>query len=151
MPLVLPRPDGTGWPDVPARAGFDVQTTGVTGERRAAEPDALGVAERVLEALLPHLRVEAAREDLPHVEKLLLVAARRGAGLGLLEREGTGEPGVVDRAVAGALWQARAQVGAPDPAVDAAASYLLLAAYWAARTDEPPHLEAVRRLVEALP
>jgi len=152
IPLVLPRPDGTGWPDAPglARAGFDVQTYGQVGERRAADPDALGLAERLLEVLLSVLALHAAEEDVPHVRKTLTVAARRGAGLGLVEREmPSAQDGVVDRRIAGALWLARADLPQRPDDVARAASYLLLAGYWAARTDTAPHVRAAQELLVA--
>ena len=152
LPLAVPRPDGTGWPDAPglARAGFDVQTYGQVGERRAADPDALGIAERLLEVLLPVLHLQVGDEDAPHVRKTLTVAARRGAGLGLVEQEmPTAQPDVVDRRIAGALWLARADLPRRPGDVAAAASYLLLAGYWAARTDVSPHARAAQALVEA--
>ena len=152
LPLLLPRPDGTGWPDAPGlgRAGFDVQTYGQIGERRAADPDALGVAERLLEVLLPVLALEAPAEDAPHVHKTHTVAARRGAGLGLVERElPSAQDGVVDRRFAGALWLARADLPRRPADVAAAAAYLLLAGYWAARTDTAPHLRAAQALAAA--
>lgn len=152
LPLVVPRPDGSGWPDAPglARVGFDVQTYGAMGERRAADPDALGVAERLVDVLLPLLGLHPSPEDAPHVRKTLLVAARRGAGLGLVEREGMSTPpDGVDRRIAGALWLARGQLPNRPEDVARATGYLLLAGYWAVRTDDAPHARAAQELVAA--
>jgi hypothetical protein len=151
--LVMPRLDGTGWPDAPGlgRASFEVQTYGELGERRAHDPDALGLAERLLDAVLARLDVEAPAEDAPYVEKTFTVAVRRGAGLGLVERElPTAQPGAVDRRIAGALWQARKDLPSMREDWQRVASFLLLAGYWVARTDDPPHAEALRRLTDAV-
>ena len=77
LPLVLPRPDGTGWPDL-ARPSFEASTYHELGTRRAYEPEAHAVAARI------------------------------GAGIGLVDREQVA-PGShdLDPAIAGALLLAR--------------------------------------------
>lgn len=150
LPLERPRLDGAGWPDAPGlgRPSFEVSTRYEVGNRRAHDPDALGLAERLLDAALPLLRLQVAQEDAPYLRNLLLTAARVGAGLGLLT---SGPPGTVDRATAGALWLARRALPAMPPDRERVAAWLLLAGHWAARTDVAPHAVAVGRLLEDLP
>jgi hypothetical protein len=153
LPLARPALDGGGWPDAPGlgRAGFEVQTWSEIGERRAHDPDAIGLAERLLDALLPLLDVGAPPEDAPYVENTFTVAARRGAGLGLLEVTlPEAQPDAVDRRIAGALWQARRDLPRMREDWQRVASYLLLAAYWAARSDSAPHGRALAALVADL-
>jgi hypothetical protein len=107
LPLVLPRPDGTGWPDV-GRPSFDASAYLELGTRRAYDPEAHAAADRLVEAALPRLGVVADPEDQPYLERTFTVAARIGAGLGMVDREQVA-PGAVDLdpAIAGALLLAR--------------------------------------------
>ena len=112
LPLGAPRLDGGGWPDEAAagRPSFDSQTLLETATRHAFEPEAHAIADALEHPALARVDVRAAPEDLPHLVKLLTTAARIGAGLGRVERGlGPGEPGMVDRRIAAALWQARRQ------------------------------------------
>lgn len=150
LPLERPRLDGSGWPGDPdlGRASFAVSTRYEVGSRRAHDLDALGLAERLVDALLPPLGLRVAEPDAPYLRNLLLTAARVGAGLGLLA---AGAPGTVDRATAGALWLARRALPAMPADQERVAAWLLLAGHWAARTDVAPHADAVRLLLEDLP
>lgn len=107
LPLVLPHPDGSGWPD-PGRRSFDAAAYLELGTRRAYEPEAHAVADRLIELALPRLGVVAAPDDQPYLEKTFTVAARIGAGIGLVDGEQVA-PGSVelDPAIAGALQLAR--------------------------------------------
>ena len=107
LPLVLPRPDGTGWPDL-ARPSFEASTYHELGTRRAYEPEAHAVADRLLAAALPRLGVVADAVDEPYLRRTFAVAARIGAGIGLVDREQVA-PGShdLDPAIAGALLLAR--------------------------------------------
>lgn len=141
LPLEQPRLDGGGWPPAPARAGFEVQTAWELAQRRAVEPDAHGVGERVVDAVLPVLRLDVPAQDRPHLYKTLVTAARLGAGVALLRG---GEPGRLDRTAAGVLWLARRSLPATPGDLG---SFLLLAGHWTARTDVTPHATAVAALV----
>ena len=107
VPLVLPRPDGTGWPDA-GRPSFDASAYLELGTRRAYEPEAHAVADRLLADALPRLGVVADPEDQPYLERTFTVAARIGAGIGMVDRElvAPGAQGL-DPAIAGALLLAR--------------------------------------------
>ena len=86
LPLVLPRPDGAGWPD-PGRSGFEAAAYLELGTQRAYDPEAHAAADRLVPAALPLLRVVADVEDQPYLAKTFTVAARIGAGIGLVDRE----------------------------------------------------------------
>ena len=107
LPFELPRPDGSGWPE-PGRAGFDASAYLELGTQRAYDPEAHAAADRLLELALPRLHVVADPADQPYLAKTFAVAARIGAGIGLVDREqvaiGSGE---LDPAIAGALLLAR--------------------------------------------
>jgi hypothetical protein len=107
LPLVLPRPDGTGWPEA-GRPGFDASAYFELGKRRAYDPEAHAVADSLVPAALPRMGVVADPEDQPYLSKTFTVAARIGAGIGLVDREQVA-PGSsdVDPAIAGALLLAR--------------------------------------------
>ena len=107
LPLVLPRPDGTGWPD-PGRPSFEASTYLELGTRRAYEPDAHAVADRLVPAALPRLDLVVDLVDQPYLERTFTVAARIGAGIGLVDREqgAQGAPDL-DPDIAGALLLAR--------------------------------------------
>jgi hypothetical protein len=107
LPLVLPRLDGAGWPD-PGRRSFDAAAYLELGTRRAYEPEAHAAADRLMATALPLLGVVADPEDQPYLVKTFTVAARIGAGIGLVDREqvAPGSPDL-DPAIAGALLLAR--------------------------------------------
>jgi len=105
--LVLPRPDGSGWPDA-GRPSFAAAAYHELGTRRAYEPEAHAAADRLVEAALPLLGVVVDGEDQPYLARTYTVAARIGAGIGLVDREQVGAgPAELDPAVAGALLLAR--------------------------------------------
>lgn len=107
LPLVLPRPDGTGWLEA-GRPSFEASTYFELGTRRAYEPEAHAAADRLVPAALPRLGVVADPVDQPYLERTFTVAARIGAGIGLVDREqvapGSSE---LQPAIAGALLLAR--------------------------------------------
>lgn len=146
LPLELPRLSGEGWPPR-RRASFDVQTACSLAERRAHEPDATGVGERLVDALLPLVETGAPVQDAPYVRKVLLTAARLGAALGLLS---SAAPGTLDDRTAGALWALRATLPRMPEQQERLAAWFLLAGHWAARTDTVPHTRAVAALREEL-
>lgn len=150
LPLVPPRLDGTGWPD-PAQVGrpsFDSATFHETATREAYEVEAHAVADRLLDDVLPRIATGVSAQDAPFLRKVLLVAARVGAGVGIVER-GLGEPdpAAVDRRVAAALWEARRKLPSMPPERARVAAYFLLAGFHVARTGP----DAVEQLLADLP
>jgi len=150
LPLVLPRL-GDNWPVAATRPSFEASTYYETGCRQAYEPAAHALAGLLLGAALPHLPTGAAEVDAPYMHKVLLTAARIGAGIGLVERTSTAaRPGELDPAVAGALGLARRQLPAMQEPAALAAAWCLLAGHYLAR-HEPSQAEGVlRELVEQL-
>lgn len=142
LPLELPRLSGQGWPPR-RRASFAVQTACSLAERRAHEPDATGVGERLVDALLPLVATGARADDAPYLRTVLLTAARLGAALGLLS---SAAPGTLDRRTAGALWSLRATLPPMPAQQERLAAWFLLAGHWAARTDTVPHARALAAL-----
>ena len=107
LPLLLPRLDGAGWPD-PGRSGFDASAYLELGTQRAYDPEAHAAADRLLDEALPRLHVVADVQDQPYLAKTFTVAARIGAGIGIVDREQVaGDPSELDPAIAGALLLAR--------------------------------------------
>ena len=107
LPLLLPRLDGAGWPDA-GRPGFDAAAYLELGTQRAYDPEAHAAADRLVTAALPRTGVVADAEDQPYLAKTFTVAARIGAGIGIVDREQVaGGPTALDPAVAGALVLAR--------------------------------------------
>ncbi|CAA9308809.1 MAG: hypothetical protein AVDCRST_MAG07-322 [uncultured Frankineae bacterium] len=130
--LVVPRLDGTGWPDraVVGRPTFDAAAYHEMGTRRAYEPEAHAVADTLVPAALERIRTGAGPDDEPYLVKVFVVAARVGTGIGLVDRE-QAAPGsdVLDRAVAGALWQARRELPAMREDWARTAGWFLLAGH----------------------
>ncbi|MCW2605550.1 MAG: hypothetical protein JWO60_243 [Frankiales bacterium] len=144
LPLGLPTPDGAGWPD-PAevgRPGFGAHALHESGLKGAYEIEAHAVADRLVDQLLPLLPTGATEQDAPFLRKVVLTAARVGAGLGLLARDG--EADRVERDVAGALLLARAGLPGMPPQQAGLAGYFLLAAFRTVRLgpDEVDRLQA---------
>lgn len=129
LPLVLPRPDGGGWPD-PGRSGFEAAAYLELGTQRAYDPEAHAVADRLVPAALPLLGVVAGAEDQPYLAKTFAVAARIGAGIGIVDREqGAGGPGELDPAIAGALRLACGGLPAMQDEWARAAAWFVLAGH----------------------
>jgi hypothetical protein len=136
LPLLPPRLDGSTWPD-PSEAArsFEASTYHELGGRRAFEPDAHDLAEQLVDAALPRLDTGAAPEDEPFLRKVFLAAARIGVGIGLVEGAMTAaDPQSMDRAIAGALWQARKGLPAMQEDWARTGAWFLLAGHYAART-----------------
>ena len=149
--LTMPRPqlDGTGWPDLAevGRPTFESNTFYELGVRHAYDAEAHAISARLVDDLLPHIATGANAEDGPYLAKLFGVAARIGAGIGIVER-GLGVAGLdsVDRRIAAALWEGRRKQPVMPPDVGGLAGYFLLAGFHVARTG--PSL--VERLVADL-
>lgn len=151
LPLCLPRLDGTGWPDGdPAeRPSFEASTYYELGSRRAYEPAAHDLAGRLVGEALPLLRTGATAQDAPYLRKVLLTAARVGAGLGLVERASLSTaPGKLDPGIAGALGQARRGLPAMQADWSRTGTWFLLAGHYLARQDPAAYDDVLRALVE---
>lgn len=150
LPLVLPRL-GADWPVAATRASFEASTYYETGCRQAYEPAAHAVADVLLEAALPHLPTGATPQDEPYLRKVLLTAARIGAGIGLVERTSTAaQPDLLDPCIAGALGLARRGLPAMEGPPAQAAAWCLLAGHYVARHDSERAGEVVGQLAERL-
>lgn len=145
LPLELPRLDGSSWPNV--RDSFAASTLYELGYREAFAPESHDITDVLLAEVLPLLPVEVAPEDEPYLRRVFSSAAQIGAGIGLLERQGSrsDEPGT-DRQVAGALRVAAGDLPSMPAHQQRIALYLMQSGYYLARTD----LAQVSLLVSAL-
>ncbi len=138
LPLVLPRLDGTGWPDLDAvgRPTFDSLTLYELGLRNAFEDEAHHLSDRLVDAALPHVPTGVSEEDEPYLTKVFRTAARIGAGVGMVERTlSTPDMDSMDRRIGASLWQARRKLPVMRQDWTVFAAYFLLAGYYVARTD----------------
>ncbi len=146
LPFVLPRLDGSGWPE-PGRAGFDASAYLELGTQRAYDPEAHAAADRLLDLALPRLHVVADPADQPYLAKTFTFAARIGAGIGLVDREqvaaGSDD---LDPAIAGALLLARRGLPAMQDDWARAGSWFLLAGHRLGRCGP----DALPELLDAL-
>jgi hypothetical protein len=126
--LELPRLDGTGWPEA-GRPSFDAAAYLELGTQRAYEPEAHAVADRLVPSALPRMGVVADPEDQPYLAKTFTVAARIGAGIGLVDREQAAGPDVLDPAIGGALVLARRGLPSMQDDWARAAGWFLLAGH----------------------
>lgn len=137
LPLVLPLIDGSGWPDAAAvgRPSFEAATFHELAVRHAYDLEAHAIGDRLVADLLPLVVTRVSAEDEPFLHKVFLTAARVGAGVGIVERTvATPDPALVDRHIAGALWEARRKLPAMQPDWARTAGYFLLAGFHVART-----------------
>jgi hypothetical protein len=146
LALVLPRPDGTGWPD-PGRRSFDAAAYLELGTRRAYEPEAHALADSLVAAALPRLGLVADPADEPYLTKTFRVAARIGGGIGLVDREqvaaGSSD---LDPAIAGALQLARRGLPAMQDDWSRVGGWFLLAGHRLGRCGP----DALPELLDAL-
>ena len=149
LPLLLPALDGTGWPEQAAtgRRSFEASTYYEMGSRRAYDPTAHELADRLVSAVLPRLDTGASSEDAPYLSKVFLTAARIGVGIGLVARDGArGGRDEIDPAIVGALGQARRGLPAMREDWHRAGAWFLLAGHYLARQDVQRQDEVVRAL-----
>ncbi len=129
LPLVLPRLDGSGWPDV-GRSGFDASAYLELGTSRAYDPEAHAAADSLLALALPRMGVVADPADQPYLAKTFTVAARIGAGIGLVDREQVAAGSAdLDPAIAGALALALRRLPAMQDDWARAGGWFLLAGH----------------------
>lgn len=137
LPLGRPGTDGAGWPDRAdvGRPGFASSTLHEMALRAAYEPEAHAIADRLLDDVLPHVALDVSAEDEPYLRRVLLTAARIGAGTGIVERAAGPQvrAGLVERDVAAALWRARVGLPPMPPPREGVAAYFLLAGFVVAR------------------
>ncbi len=131
------------------RAGFDVSTLYEMGYREGLEPAAHEIADQLLTALLPILPLgEVQPEDQPYLERILMVAAQVGAGIGIVEARTLAPPaGMSDRRIWGVLWRGLRDLPEVPAAQRFAAAYLMQAGHFIARTGDAaiPRLRAELR------
>lgn len=130
-----------------AQPSFEAATYHELGTRRAHDPDALALAERLLAAALPTGVPGVAAQDEPYLRSTLLTAARIGAGIGLVDPS---RAGCLDPGVAGALGAARRALPVMPPDRARLGAWLLACGHYLARHDEPRRQDALRALVEQL-
>ncbi len=147
LPLALPRPDGSTWVNAMAQSSFEASTYYEMATRRAHEPDAHALADRLLEAALPRVSTGASAQDEPYLRNVLRTAAQVGAGLGLVDPS---PPGVLVPAVAGALGAARRGLPAMQPDWALLGAWFLAAGHFLARHDEAARGGALTALLEEL-
>jgi hypothetical protein len=135
LPLPIPTLDGPPQSDAKLYS-FAAQTIYEMGYREAFEPQAHEVADLLFEEVLARVRLDVAAEDEPYLRQLLVTAAQIGAGIGVVERRGSGtvDEHRVDRDFAGALHEAISELPAMPPEQQRVASFLLRAGHYVARS-----------------
>jgi hypothetical protein len=150
LPLQLPRPDGSNWPDRSAvgRMSFEVSTLYEMGYREAFEPAAHEIADLLMDQLLPEIGLAGvAEQDAPYLQRVLMVAAQVGAGIGLVEaRSLQPAPWCSDRRIWAALWKAMDDLPRLHQQQRSLATVMMHSGYYLART----HLGAIDQVLAAL-
>jgi len=139
LPLQLPRPDGSNWPDRSAvgRISFEVSTLYEMGYREAFEPAAHAIADLLMDQLLPAIPLTGvAAADAPYLQRVFMVAAQVGAGIGLVEtRSLQSAQWCSDRRIWGALWKAMDDLPRLDQQQRRVATFMMHSGYYLARTN----------------
>ena len=149
LPVLLPRLDGTSWPDrrEVRGASFAASTLHQLGYREAFGPKAHDITDLILDRVLPVVLPQVAPEDEPYLRRLFASAVQVGAGIGIVERGIVADDqSVTDRGAAGALLMAADQLPSMPERERAVALYLMQCGYYLARTD----VAELSRLVAAL-
>lgn len=120
------------------RVTFEVSTLYEMGQREGFEPVAHEIADQLLDALLPLLPLGPVEPiDQPYLQRILMVAAQVGAGIGLIEvRSLAPPPGFADRRIWSVLWKALGDLPAVPAPQRFAAGYLMAAGHYVARTGD---------------
>ncbi len=147
LPLALPRRDGSTWLNAMAQSSFEGSTYYEMATRRAHEPDAHALADQLVEAALPRVTTGASAEDEPYLRKVLLTAARIGAGLGLVDPSA---PGELDPGIAAGLGLARRNLPAMKPDWALLGAWFLVAGHFLARHDTGARDGALAALLDEL-
>jgi len=150
LPLQLPQPDGSNWPDRSAvgRMTFEVSTLYEMGYREAFEPAAHAIADLLMDQLLPAIQLGGvADQDGPYLQRVFMVAAQVGAGIGLVEARSL-QPAqwCSDRRIWGALWKALDDLPRLHEQQRSVATFMMHSGYYLARTN----LGAIDQVVTAL-
>ena len=151
--LQLPRLDGSAWPDESAvgRRTFASSTYYEMGVRQAYEPECHELADHLVTEVLPRLDTGASAEDAPYLRKTLSVAARIGAGIGVVDRGLHPPPSLVlEQPIAAALEQARRELPAMREDWARTATWFLLAGHFLARRDGLRDPTVLAALLDAL-
>jgi hypothetical protein len=127
---------------------FEVSTLYELGYREAFEPAAHTIADLLMDGLLPAIPLgDVAPQDAPYLNRVFMVAAQVGAGIGIVEARTLSPDGwCSDRSIWGALWKALDDL----PRIQQqqhrfAASFMMHSGYYIARTH---HGEIDRLLAE---
>ena len=102
-----------------------------------------------MDQLLPAIGLGGgvAEQDVPYLQRVYMVAAQVGAGIGLVEaRSLQPAPWCSDRRIWGALWKAMDDLPGLPQQQHAVAAFMMHSGYYLARTD----LGAVDQLLAAL-
>jgi hypothetical protein len=149
LPLRMPRLDGSPWPDRRdvERRSFAALTLYQMAYREAFEPEAVIIADRLVETVLPMFPIDSAPEDAPYLRQVFVSAAQIGAGIGIVDR-GTAHPNErrIDLEVGRALWEAATELLAMPPEQRRIARYLLAAGHYVARAG----FETIPRMLASL-
>ncbi|MET0865495.1 MAG: hypothetical protein ABWZ98_14275, partial [Nakamurella sp.] len=138
LPLQLPQPDGSNWPDRSAvgRMSFEVSTLYEMGYREAFEPAAHAIAELLMDEVLPVIPlVGVPEQDASYLRRVFMVAAQVGAGIGLVEARSL-QPAqwCSDRRIWGALWKAMDDLPRLHDQQRPVATFMMHSGYYLART-----------------
>jgi hypothetical protein len=127
---------------------FEVSTLYELGYREAFEPAAHAIADLLMDGLLPTIPLGGvSTEDAPYLNRVFMVAAQVGAGIGIVEaRTLSPDEWCSDRSIWGALWKALDDLPRiPLEQHRFAASFMMHSGYYIARTR---HGEIDRLLAE---
>ena len=141
MPLQLPRPDGSNWPDRSAvgRMSFEVSTLYEMGYREAFEPAAHAIADLLMDQLLPAIPLGGvADQDAPYLHRVFMVAAQ----VSLRFTRATPRANSASRS----LWKALDDLPRLHQQQRSVATFMMHSGYYLART----HLGAVDQLLAVL-
>lgn len=147
LPLALPRPDGSTWLNAMAQGSFEASTYYEMASRRAHDPDAHALADRLVAAALPRVVTGVSEQDAPYLHQVLRTAAQIGAGLGLVDPS---PPGLLDPSVASALGVARRRLPSMQPDWALLGAWFLAAGHFLARHDQAAREGALTVLADQL-
>ena len=116
---------------------FEVSTLYEMGYREAFEPAAHAIADLLMDQLLPAIPLDGvADQDAPYLQRVFMVAAQVGAGIGLVEARSL-QPAqwCSDRRIWGALWKAMDDLPRLHQQQRSVATFMMHSGYYLARTN----------------